>query len=174
MTRTLLTVVAVLLAAAWADGQTAPRLAADQVRLLHANHALLEDLVDHGVKLSNAAGTLDHAAECRRAVATLGHALAAAADDPHADPSRIAELTDQVADLVRDGLTPTLAAARAQIRAGSPGAEKLVGIETAAAADLAGCRQAVPADGRVGRADAVRRARARLDAAGTGLSEPRP
>ena len=168
MTRTALTLAAVLLAAAWADGQTAPRLAADQVRLLHANHALLEDLVDHGVRLSNAAVTLDQAAECRRAVARLGHALAAAADDPHADPYRVAELTDQVADLIRDGLTPTLAAARAQIANGSPGAEKLAGIEAAAAVDLNDCRQAVPVDGRVGRADAVKRAQGRLAAAGTG------
>lgn len=169
MTRTALTLVAVALAAAWADGQTAPRLAADQVRLLHANHALLEDLIDHGVKLSNAAGTLDQAAECRRAVATLGYALAAAADDPHADPHRVAELTDQVADLIRDGLTPTLAAARARVQAGSPGATQLAGIEAAAAADLTGCRQAVPGDGRVGRADAVKQAQARLAAAGAGL-----
>ena len=154
---------------AWADAQTGPRLAADHARLWHANHGLLEELLAHGVRLSDADGKLDQAAECRRAVGTLGQALAAAADDPAADPDRVAELADELAEFITGGLTPTLTAARSQVRAGSPGAERLKDIEAATAAELAGCRQAVPADGRVGRVEWVKRARANLAAAADGV-----
>ena len=163
MRRYPFTLALVAIVSAWAGGQSSapPQAAPERVRLLHANAALVEELIAHGVRLSGGS-TLDQASECRDAVATLGQALAAAAGRPDADPSRLIDLSEQVEQLVVTGLAPALEKARAQVRAGSPGAERLKRIEEGTAADLGACVEALPTGGRLGGLPQLGEARAKL------------
>jgi len=169
MTRLVLTVAVATLLTLWADAQTAPApvLAADRLRLLHANRGLLEDLLDRGVKLGEASGKLDRADECRKALGTLTDALNRATEEPAFDADRVAELTDHLTELVQSGLVPTLAEARARVRAGSPGAEQLAKIETAATTDLTAVQNQFLLDPRLARSPKLKTAHERLrDAVG--------
>lgn len=156
--------------AAWADAQNAaPRY--DEAQLLHANAAVLEDLVARAVRVSNAPTNVARADECRQAVASLGQAVQTAADEPSADPARVADLADRLTELVNVGLTPSLEAVRAQVRTGSLSRDKLTAVEDAVKRDLLDCQRAVPDNGRVGAAPAVRAARAKLAAAAEALGK---
>ena len=163
MRRYSFTLIVVALLSAWAGGQSAapPAGGPERVRLLHANAALVEQLVAHGVGLSGGSA-LDQAGECRGAVATLGRALAACAENPDADPSRLIDLSEQVVQLVRTGLAPALEKAREQVRSGSPGAEKLREIEERSAGELGAYRDALPTAGRLGALPQLGEARAKL------------
>ena len=169
MKRLLLTLAAGTLLTLWADAQTspAPVLAADRLRLLHANRSLLEDLLDRGVKLGDASGKLDRADECRLALGTLTDALNRATEEPAVDADRVAELTDHLTELVQSGLAPTLAEARARVRAGSPGAEQLAKIEAAATTDLTAVQNQFLLDPRLARSPKLKTSHERLrDAVG--------
>ena len=169
MTRLVLTVAVATLLTLWADAQTAPApvLAADRLRLLHANRGLLEDLLDRGVKLGDASGKLDRADECRKALGTLTDALNRATEEPALDADRVAELTDHLTELVQSGLAPTLAEARARVRAGSPGAEQLAKIESAATTDLTAVQNQFLLDPRLARSSKLKTSHERLrDAVG--------
>lgn len=165
MRRYSLTLVLVAMLSAWAGGQSAaPRPGGpERVRLLHANAALVEQLVAHGVGLSGGSA-LDQASECRGAVATLGRALAACAENPDADPSRLIDLSEQVVQLVRTGLAPALEKAREQVRSGSPGKERLKQIEDQTAGELGACRDLLPTTGRLGALPQLNEAREKLGA----------
>ena len=164
MKRLTLTLAAFALLSVWADAQTAPApvLAADRLRLLHANRDLLEDLLDRGLKVGQADTQLDRADECRLALGTLADALNRATEEPAVDADRVAELTDNLTELVQSGLAPTLAEARAKVRTGSPGAEQLARIETAATTDLTAVRNQFLLDPRLARSPKLKTCQERL------------
>ncbi len=169
MTRLLLTLAAGTLLTLWAGAQTspAPVLAADRLRLLHANRSLLEDLLDRGVKLGDAAGPLDRADQCRLALGTLTDAMNRATEEPAVDADRVAELTDHLTELVQSGLTPTLAVARARTEAGSPGKAQLAKIAAAATTDLTAVQNQFLLDPRLARSAKLKACHERLrDAVG--------
>ncbi len=158
--------------AAWSDAQvSAPVLAADRLRLLHANRDLLEDLLERGLKLNAADGKLDRAEECRRALVTLSGAIDRATEEPAVDADRVAELTDQLTDLARSGLAPTLVEVREQVAAGSPEAERLAHVEADAAADLTTVETNFLLDPRLANSPKLAASQARLREA---LAEVRP
>ena len=164
MKRLTLTLAAFALLSVWADAQTAPApvLAADRLRLLHANRDLLEDLLDRGLKLDAASTQLDRADQCRLALGTLTDALNRATEEPAVDADRVAELTDHLTELVQSGLAPTLAAARAKVQARSPGKEQLTRIETAATTDLTAVQNQFLLDPRLARSAKLKSCHARL------------
>ena len=81
---------------------------------------------------------------------TLGRVLTNVTSDPSADPDRIAELSDQLSELVTDGLAPTLAEVRNRVKSGSPDGPRLSKIEKQATTDLQTIQSALPTDGRLG------------------------
>lgn len=163
MGRAGLMLVVFLGASAWAGAQgTAPGLtAADRLRLLRANRAVLNDLVGSGVELAGADDPLDRAAACGKTVRALGVAFRAAAESGDAD--RAADLGDHLSTAVRDGLVPALDDARRVIPDGSPRAPELKALRAKAAAEVGEYRAAVPAAGRVADSPKVKAARDQLD-----------
>jgi hypothetical protein len=105
---------------------------------------------------------LERAERCRKATSTLGAELRTVAADSSANPDRVAELSEHLTTVVRDGLAPTLAEARGQHRPGSPGYEKLKKVYTEARAELEQTRNAIPTDGKVGRSRLVKEATQKL------------
>jgi hypothetical protein len=163
MTRTALTLSLVAGLSVWASAQSQPaRHTADHLRLLETNLTLLERLTDRGLEISNAGNPLERAEGCRKAAATLGAELRQAADDPTTDPDRVVELSEHLTTLVRDGLAPTLAKARDEIRPGSPEYDRLKKVHADAKAELERTRQAFPTDGKVGRSRRVKAAQDKL------------
>ena len=169
MKRLILTLAAGTLLTLWAGAQSSPPpvLAADRLRLLHANRGLLEDLLDRGLKLGDASGKLDRAEECRLALGTLTDALNRATEEPAIDADRVAELTDHLTELVQSGLAPTLAEARAKVNIGSPGKEQLDRIVAAATTDLTAVQNQFLLDPRLARSAKLKTCHERLrDAVG--------
>ena len=166
MTRTALTLVLVAGLSVWASAQTQPaRNTAEHLQLLRANRTLLTSLIDRGLEISEAGNPLQRAEQCRKATATLGAELRQAADDPAAEPDRVVELSEHLTTLVRDGLAPTLAKAREEVRPGSPDYERLKKVHADAKAELERARQAIPTAGKVGRSARVKDAQDKLAAA---------
>lgn len=163
MRRSLVTLVAVTALAAWAGAQgPAPALpAADHLKLLRANRTLIDNLVDHGVQLAATDDPVQRADECRKTAQSLASALRRAADDQ--DPDRVAELAGLMAEVVRDGLTPTLDEARGVIPRGDPREKDLLRVATQATAGLDAVPAAIPA-GKVADSPKVRDALAALAA----------
>lgn len=157
MTRTALTLLSILALSVWASAQTAtgPRTA-DHVRLLATNRTLLSTMLDRALEISDAGNPLERAERCSKATATLGAELRTVAADPAADPDRVAELSEHLTTVVRDGLTPTLTEARGQHRPGSPGYERLKKVYLDARADLEQVRGAIPTEGKVGQSKLVK------------------
>ena len=164
MTRSAYTLIVFATLAAWASAQPTPR-ADDRLRLLQVNQSLLEDLLEHGLKLSQTGNKLDQADECRNAMTTLGRVLTNVTSDPSADPDRIAELSDQLSELVTDGLAPTLAEVRDRVKSGSPDGPRLSKIEKQAATDLQTIQSALPTDGRLGQSTKVQASQKKLSEA---------
>lgn len=168
----LLPLLSFLLLSAFADAQSNPRppMLADRVRMIQANHALLEDLLDHGIRLSDTDTDLGRADECRKALATIGGEVNRTVEQPAADIDRLTELADQLTRLTVEGLVPTLDAARIHINAGSPaGAAKLARIETQTSDDLQTLLTGLTVDPRLNRNDALRTALDRLRATLPGI-----
>ncbi len=162
--------VAVAVAALTASAQRPPagKTAAEQLRLFRANRPLLEQLLDQGLRLAEAGDALDRADRCRDAVLALSRALAeASAAD--ADPSRVAELGEHLAALVRDGLGPALAQAGVDHQPGSEGYKRLADLRGRTRVDLSNARAAFRGEGAAGRSKQVQAARGELDAAVQGL-----
>ena len=138
MRRSLVTLVAFTALAAWAGAQGPPPAqvltAADQVKLFKTNRVLIENLVSHGVDLAEADDPIRRAEECRKTARSLANALRMAADAE--DPSRVVELADLMGEVVRDGLTPNLDAARASLQPGDPREKQLRGVLDNATIDL--------------------------------------
>jgi DNA primase len=135
---------------AWVGAQgpaPATPSAADQLRLLKSNSVLIENLVDHGVSLSNANTPVQRAEHCRAAAKTLANAIQDAATKQEAE--RIAELTGLFREVVRDALVPTLRDAQTNIAPESPDAKRLRELRELANADLAVLKAAIPTTGKV-------------------------
>ncbi|MGL6073116.1 MAG: hypothetical protein ACRC8S_03025 [Fimbriiglobus sp.] len=147
----LFTIILLLSLAVWADAQSTPTpiLASERLQLFRANQMLVEDLIDHHLKLANSNSQLDQAEQCRNALTTLSTALNKATEEPSIDGDRVAELSEHMAELLTTGLNPTLAEARAKIQAGSPGAAQLAKIETSATTDLNNLRSQLLNDPRL-------------------------
>jgi hypothetical protein len=165
MTRTALTLIALVVLSVWASAQnaTAPQTA-HHLQMLATNRTLLESLIDRGLELSDAGNSLERAERVRKATATLGAELRTVAANPEANPDRVAELSEHLTTVVRDGLVPTLAEARGQVRPGSPDYPRLKKVHADAKAELEQTRNAIPGDGKVGRSQLVKVATQKLSA----------
>jgi hypothetical protein len=166
----MLSLVAGLAAWASAQGPAPGRTAAEQLRLFTGNRALLEALVDRGLKLSGGPKPADRVDVCRAAVADVGAAVRRAAGDPDPNPDRVAELTEHLLRLVADGLTPALAAAFAGVPEQSDGYKALAKLREDSRREVTKVLDALPADGPLGRSAAVRATRAGLAAAADDLA----
>jgi hypothetical protein len=163
MRRSVLTLVAVSVLAAWAGAQV-PRNtldAATQAKLFKSNKTLLEDLVTHGIDLADADRPLQRAEECRKTATTLVRHLDRAAEDQ--DPDRVVELAGLMGDVIRDGLVPNLDDAQKEIRPGDPRFAQLTKVFENATRDLDGLSQ-LPTEGKVGESRKVKEAIAALQA----------
>lgn len=151
--------------AAWAGAQgpaPAPTLtAADQLRLLRANGTLIDNLVDHGVKLSRADTVEDRAEQCRRAAKALATAIQDAA--ARQEPERVVELTALLREVVSGALVPTLDDGKRLVTPGSPGEKQLRETRAAAAGDVSELKAAIPTTGKVGDSARVKDALKQLD-----------
>ncbi len=172
MTRTVFTLFALVALSVWASAQssTAPQTA-DHLRLLATNRTLLDSMLDRALDLSDAGNPLERAERCRKATATLGAELRTAAADPAADPDRVAELSEHLSAVVRDGLAPTLAEARGQIHPGSPDYPRLKKVYEESKAELDRTRTAIPTDGKMGRSKLVKDATQKLSDATARIKE---
>jgi len=161
VTRTALTLVAFAGLSLWATAQdtTSNRVATD-IELLRTNRVLLDDLIDHGLQLSKAGGPLDRAVECRKTAATLGLALKHATGGT--DDDRVAELSDYLTAVVRDGLVPNFDLARQGIPRGSQDYERLKKEADGAKKDLDALDEVFPTEGKLGRSGKVAEARRKL------------
>ena len=167
MKRATLTLLVFTGVAAWASAQ-APRpgpIAAEQLQLFRKNQALLDDLLDSGLRLATAGNEVDRAAECQKTARRLVAELKQTTADPAADPDRVAELADHLTTLVTEGLAPTLAAARTRTTPASPDYQTLKQVHADARADLDAAQTAIPPDGKLGASAAARAARGKLAAA---------
>jgi hypothetical protein len=167
--RPALTLLTAALLSAWASAQSdgpARTTTADNLRLLASNRALLEDLIAHGLKLSEASKPLDRAAECEKAAGTLSKAIVTACAAPAPDADRVSELTDYLTAVVSDGLRPVLREAERDIPPGSPGYDEFLALRGRAADATTAAADAIPAQGKFGDLPQVRAARAKLAAAG--------
>ncbi|QJW96342.1 hypothetical protein [Frigoriglobus tundricola] len=135
--------------AAWAGAQgpvpPAPLSAEDKLRLLRANHALIENLVRDGVEMSKAGRPVDRAAHCRLASRSLVNAIREAARTE--DAERVAELTGLYRTVVRDGLLPTLADAKRGVTPNSPADVALRKVRSDSVEDVKDLKTALPAVG---------------------------
>ena len=156
----LLTTFAALAAWAGAQGPAPSLTAADQLRLFKSNRALLDNLVDHGVKMSAADTPLARAEECRRTALTLAtYTKRAATEDQN--PDRVAELANLLGEVVREGLAPNLDEAKRTFPPESRQAKRVGELRDTTKHDLDAVRAAIPA-GKVGDNAKVQAALARL------------
>jgi hypothetical protein len=166
VTRTALTLTLFAGLSVWASGQDRAPLVDQQLKQLEENRLLLDQLIDHGLNLSSAekgGNSLARAEECRLAAATLAAALKAA---PANDPERVAELSDHIAAVVRDGLVPNLTQAGKDIPPGSRDYERLKGLSSQSSEYVAALVAAFPTGGRLNTSPKVADARTRLEDAG--------
>jgi hypothetical protein len=165
MRRSVLTLVAVAVLAAWAGAHGAGTHnsldAATQAKLFKSNRTLLENLVTHGIDLADADRPLQRAEECRKTATTLVNYLGRAAEDQ--DPDRVVELASLMGDVIRDGLVPNLDDARKEIRPGDPRFAQLMKVSENATRDLDGLSH-LPTEGKVGESQKVKDAIAALQA----------
>lgn len=157
-------IVATVALAASAQGPTAGKSAAEQLRLFRAHRPLLDQLLDQTLRLAEAGDALDRAERCHDAATALAGALSAAATAPDADPSRVAELSGLLASVIRDGLVPALEQAATDHRKGSDGYPQLIDLRGRAGVGLAKARD-FPVAGMAARSKQVQAARTELDAA---------
>ncbi|MBY0251873.1 MAG: hypothetical protein K2X54_10905 [Methylobacterium organophilum] len=154
-----LTTTAVLFAlATWAGAQnTGSGLsAADQRRLLKSNGTLINNLVDHGLKLSRADGVEKRAEQCRRAAKLLAEAAQDAARKQEAE--RVAALSELLQEVVRKGFVPTLEDGWRMVPAESPAGKELRSTRDVFVADVSELRAAIPPTGKAGENARVRAA----------------
>lgn len=160
MKRTLLTLTAFVALAAWASAQaptTGPSVA-EELKHLRTNRTLLEHLVDHSVKIADADTPLDRADRCRDATASLKRAIQGAGDDP----DRVVELIENLVTMIKNGLAPTLARARAEIPHGSQDYERMKQLHVAVRQDLTLVQEAIPTTGKTAKSNHVKDARQQL------------
>jgi hypothetical protein len=170
--RTLLVTLAAAGLAAWASahGPTAGPLAGEQLRMLRANRLVLEDLLDHGLKVSGRNTPLDRADECLKTTDRLARELRSAVT--LRDGDRVAEVSDLIHQVVTGGFVPNLAQAREVIPAESPHRKVLQELHAGAATSVRGMAESIPADGELGSKGRVKAARERLTAAADAIGPP--
>jgi len=166
----MLTAFAALAAWAGAQGPAPAQLTAeDKLRLLRANSQLIDNLVGHGVDLSNAGDPVQQAAHCRLTAGALARAVEAAAKQQEAE--RVAVLTLLFRDVVRDGFLPTHAEAKEHVTPESPGAKHLKQLRSSISEDVTKLKAAIPTSGKVGDSARVRDALKQLDELTESLKE---
>jgi hypothetical protein len=143
MARWLYLLVTFAVLAAWAGAQNpAPPLSAeDKLRLLKSNSALIDNLVNEGVALSNADAPVRRVEACRNASRSLVNAIQHAADAD--DAERVAELTGLFREFVREGLAPTMTDAKRDVPPESPDGKRLAELRDTAARDLTDLKAAL-------------------------------
>lgn len=138
MARSLYLFTAFFALAAWAGAQNpsppAQLTAEDRLRLHRANSALLDNLVDEGVRMANAGDPADRADRCRLAARSLVNALKDAASADNAD--RVAELAALFRVVVLEGLVPMLNDAKGLVAPESPSGRKLREVREASVRDV--------------------------------------
>jgi hypothetical protein len=161
--RPVTTLLTFLALAAWAGAQGPPPgpTAADRLKLLRANHMLIENLVDHGIGMADADTPLKRAAQSRRTAQMLANEVQAAADGQNA--ARVAELSGHLDAVLRDALAPNLDRAARDAAPGSPAESEVKSLRAAVLADVDGIRGAIPAGGKVGDDAGVRDARRKFE-----------
>jgi hypothetical protein len=172
MRRSLVTLVVFAALAAWAGAQGSPPPldAATQEKLFKSNKILLENLVDHGIKLAKAENSLERAKECRSTATTYANSLDYAATIEQ-DPDRVVELAGLMREVVQDGLLPNLNEAQREIRPGDPRYAEFLKVRENAARDLDNLAR-IPTDGKVGGSQEVKEAIAALLALKSSLAKP--
>ncbi|MCE9567732.1 MAG: hypothetical protein K8U57_37505 [Planctomycetes bacterium] len=149
MVRLLLLLISFATLAAWAGAQGPTPLAAeDKMKLFKSNRVLIENLVNHGIDLSDANDPLKRAEECRKTAVTLGNYVERAAKEDQ-NPDRVAELANLMGEVVRDGLAPNLDEAERTNTPESPQGKRVKELLKIAAADLDNVPAGIPA-GKVG------------------------
>jgi hypothetical protein len=169
VTRTALTLTLFAALSLWASAQDRAPTLDRQLRQLHANRLLLDQLIDHGLHLSSGerGGThLARAEECRQVANKLAAALRAVADERDPDPERVAELGDHIAAVVRDGLVPNLDGAVKDIHPGSELYDQLKKVSAQSSDDVADLVRSFPNGGRLDTSPKVAEAKSRLADAG--------
>lgn len=163
MRRSALTLIVFAALSAWVSAQGPPPLTAEiQVKQFQANRLLIEDLVDHGIYLSNADDSLSRAQACQRTARTLANSLERAADA--GDAERVAEFAGLFSRVVREGLLPNLdEAKRSNSDPKSPRAESLKKVGDQTRGYIEGVLKAIPSDGKVGDNDKVKSAMRAID-----------
>jgi hypothetical protein len=158
MRRAMLTLIVFATLSVWAGAQnTAPLTAEIQVKQFKANRDLIQNLVDHGINLSNADSPLTRAEACRLTSLTLVNSLERAAGAE--DAERVAEFGNLFGEIVRDGLVPNLEAAKKHITDDrSPDAGRWRTVKDDARRDLEAVRKAIVNAGKVGDNDKVKTA----------------
>lgn len=161
MRRSVLTLFASAALCAWVSAQGPPSLTAEiQVKQFKANRDLIQNLVDHGINLSNADNPLQRAEACRQTARTLANSLERAADE--GDAERVAEFATLFAQVVREGLVPNFNEAKKSIDPKSPDAERLSKVNDRVRSDIEGVLKSIPTDGKVGENDKVKSALAAI------------
>ena len=157
MRRSMLTLIVLAALCAWVSAQGVPTLTAEvQVKQFKNNRILIENLVDHGIDLSNADNPLQRADACRQTARTLANYLERAADE--GDAERVAEFAGLFTQIIRDGLIPNLNESKRIIAPESPDAKRLRTVNQQAREDLNAIRAKIPTDGKVAENDKVKSA----------------
>ena len=168
--RTFAAVLAFAGLSAWVSAQGPTGLSAhDRLKLLVSNKHLLEDLMDHGVRVADKNTPLDRAEECLKTADPLARELRSAVYLHDAD--RVAEMGDLLKRLVSDGFVPNLNEAK-NIPEGSPEFVRLKEVHRTAARNIGDLAAAIPADGEWAGQKRVRDARERLTAAAGEIGQP--
>lgn len=161
MRRSFTTFGVLVLLAAWAGAQGRPPIStADQLKMLQADRALINNLLDDGLGLAKSNTSVDKADGCRRMSRTLVDALGRAVGEQ--DPDRVAELSTHLESVVRDALAPSLDEARGLIPDDSPEAAKLKLVRQKSSDDLNAAIASIPDAGKVGTSARVKDAREKL------------
>jgi hypothetical protein len=167
VTRTALTLSLFAGLSLWASAQERTTQLYQHLKQFEANRLLLDQLINHGLNLSKGGDSLGRAEECRQAAITLAAALKTV---PRNDAERVAELSDHIAAVVRDGLVPNLTDAHAQV--GSPEQrQKLADISRDARTDLSELDKSLPHGEVFDRSASLASARQKLTDAQQKLAE---
>jgi hypothetical protein len=157
MRRSVLTLFIGAALCAWVSAQGTPPLTAEvQVKQFKNNRILIENLVDHGIYISNADDSLARAEACQRTARTLANYLERAAGE--GDPDRVAEFAELFSQVIREGLMPNLDAAKKSITEKSPRADTLKRVNTQVRGDLDGVLKSIPTEGKLAGSDKVKTA----------------
>ena len=170
--RPILTLAVVAAVSLWASAQphSAGPSAAEQLQMLKTNRDLLEDLLDHGMRVADANTPLDRAAACQRSTDRMAREMREAVD--RADADRANEIGDYVERIVVEGFVPNFETARRDAKPGSPDFERTRTMHRDAAESLDKLGAALPTEGPLSKSKRLQAARAKLADASAKLGKP--